>query len=139
MTRPLYSRRKRRRYPLNTTLGEPDALRDRTEPGAGNFFCFLHADSHMPCRAHAALCRGLKKSLSERHGRGMARVRHGMFESNTAAVCKSKGKTQSKPLAARHGRGTAWERHGMCELALKCPHRAWGPHTPLPPILILLK
>jgi hypothetical protein len=36
----------------------------------------------MPCHAHAALCRGLMKSLSERHGRGMARVRHGMCESN---------------------------------------------------------
>jgi hypothetical protein len=30
------------------------------------------------CLAHAALCRGLEKSLSERHGRGMARARLGM-------------------------------------------------------------
>jgi hypothetical protein len=66
----------------------------------------------MPCHAHAALCRGLEKSLSERHGRGMARARHGMCESNTAALCKSNGKTQCKPLAARHGRGTAWAQHG---------------------------
>jgi hypothetical protein len=28
----------------------------------------------MSCHAHAVLCRGLQKSLSERHGRGMARV-----------------------------------------------------------------
>jgi hypothetical protein len=27
-----------------------------------------------PCRAHAALCRGLEKSFSEWHGRGMACV-----------------------------------------------------------------
>jgi hypothetical protein len=58
------------------------------------------------CHSHAALCRGLEKSLSERHGRGMARARHGMCDSNTAALCESIGKTQSKPLAARHGRGT---------------------------------
>jgi hypothetical protein len=37
---------------------------------------------------------------------------HGMCESNTAALCKSMGKTQSKPLAAWHGKGTPWERHG---------------------------
>jgi hypothetical protein len=42
-----------------------------------------------PFRAHAALCRGLQKLLSERHGRGMVRARHGMCESNTAALCKS--------------------------------------------------
>jgi hypothetical protein len=35
-------------------------------------------NSHTPCHAHAALCRGLEKSLSERHGRGMAQARHGM-------------------------------------------------------------
>jgi hypothetical protein len=56
-----------------------------------------HAVSGRPilfrtCHAHAALCRGLEKSLSERHGRGKARVRHGMCESNTAAPCKSKWK-----------------------------------------------
>jgi hypothetical protein len=49
-------------------------------------------NSHMPCHAHAALCRGLEKSLSERHGRGMAWARHGMCESYTAALCKSYGK-----------------------------------------------
>jgi hypothetical protein len=42
--------------------------------------------------AHAALCRDLDKSLSERHGRGMARSRHGMCGSTTAALCKSNGK-----------------------------------------------
>jgi hypothetical protein len=42
--------------------------------------------------AHAALCRDHEKSLSERHGRGMARARHGMCESNTAVLCKSNGK-----------------------------------------------
>jgi hypothetical protein len=34
--------------------------------------------------------------------------RHGMCESNMAALCQSNGKTQSKPLAERDGRGTAW-------------------------------
>jgi hypothetical protein len=42
-----------------------------------------------PCRAHAALCRGLEKSLLERYGHGMARARHGMCESVTAALFKS--------------------------------------------------
>jgi hypothetical protein len=41
--------------------------------------------------AHAALCHGLEKSPSERHGRGMAG--HGMdCESNVAAQYKSNGK-----------------------------------------------
>jgi hypothetical protein len=76
----------------------------------------------MLCYAHVALCRGLEKSLSERHGRGMARARHGRSMASvnqTRPRCVNQmGKTQSKPLAARHGRGTAWARHGMCELAL---------------------
>jgi hypothetical protein len=42
--------------------------------------------------AHAELCRGFKKSLSERHGRGMARERHGM-----AALCKSNEKDNLNP------------------------------------------
>jgi hypothetical protein len=76
-----------------------------------------HAVSRRPmlihtCHAHAAPCCGLEKSLSERRGRGMARGRHGMCESNTAALRKSNGKDKSKPLAARHGRGTAWARNG---------------------------
>jgi hypothetical protein len=59
------------------------------------------------CHAHAALCRGLEKFLSERQGCGMARV------NQTRLHCVNKmGKTQSKPLAARHGRGTAWEQQG---------------------------
>jgi len=75
----------------------------------------------MPCRAHAVLCRGLEKSLSERHGRSTAWAWHGARQSNTVALCKQMGKTQSKPLAARHGRGTAWAWHGVCELAFKRP------------------
>jgi hypothetical protein len=34
-------------------------------------------------------CRGLERSLSKRHIRGMGVERHGMCESNTAALCKS--------------------------------------------------
>jgi hypothetical protein len=48
------------------------------------------ANPHMPCHTHTALC--LEKPLSELHGRGMARARNGMFESNTATLCKSNGK-----------------------------------------------
>jgi hypothetical protein len=68
------------------------------------------------CQAHTALCHGLEKSLSERHGRGMARARHGrgmICVNQTRAHCVNQmGKTQSKPLAARHDRGTALARHG---------------------------
>jgi hypothetical protein len=87
-----------------------------------------NANSHTPCpcRAQAALCRGLEKSLSERHGRGMARARHGMCESHTAVLCKSNGKDPIETL-----NGTAWERHGMCELALKRPRRKITTHCKL--------
>jgi hypothetical protein len=71
---------------------------------------------HFSCRCHIALCSGLKRSLSERHGRGMTGERHGMCESNTAALCKSNG----KPLAE-----TAWEPHGVFELAFTVP--CWSP------------
>jgi hypothetical protein len=70
------------------------------------------------------LCRGLEKPLSERHGRGMARARYGMCESNTAELCKSNGRHNINPFwhdmvgeRHGHGRGTAWARHGMCNLA----------------------
>ena len=56
---------------------------------------------------HAVLCRGLRKSLSERHGRRTAWARrgHGMACVNeTWSHCENqKRKTKSKPLAARHG------------------------------------
>jgi hypothetical protein len=107
------------------------------------------ANSHIPHRSHAALCRGLETSLSERHIRGMAGERHrnGMACVNqTLPHCVNQmGKTQSKALAQRHGRGTAgeqhgngrgtawerqgngmgtaWERHGMCESAFIYPDR----------------
>jgi hypothetical protein len=57
--------------------GRPNAISGRT--------MLIHT-------CHAALCRVLEKSLSERHGRGMVRVRQGMCESKTAALCKSNGK-----------------------------------------------
>jgi hypothetical protein len=68
----------------------------------------------MSCRAHAALCRDIEKSLSEMHGRDMARARHGRgvaCVNQTRPHCVNQmGKTQSKPLASRHGRDmiTAW-------------------------------
>jgi hypothetical protein len=70
----------------------------------------------LPCHAHAALCRGLEKLLSERHGRGMAQARHGR---GMACVNQTRPhgvnqmeRTQFKPLEARHGRGTVWARYG---------------------------
>jgi hypothetical protein len=67
-----------------TRAGRPHAV-----SGRPMLIQICHA---MPCRALAALCRGLEKSLSERHGRGMAWARHDMCESNTAALCKSNEK-----------------------------------------------
>jgi hypothetical protein len=58
-----------------------------------------HAESGWPMIIHTyhavpmpSLCRGLEKSLSEKYVHGMAGERHGMRESNTAALCKSNGK-----------------------------------------------
>jgi hypothetical protein len=80
-----------------------------------------------PRRAHAALCRGLGKSLSERHYRGVEWVRHGRgmtCVNQTRSHCVNQmGKTQFKTLLAKHAResgmGAASERHGICELTLK--------------------
>jgi hypothetical protein len=88
----------------------------RKKPNAGRSpICRLwtaDANSHMSYHAHAALGRGLEKSLSERHGRDMECL------NQTRPRCINQmGKTQSKPLAARYGRGMAWERHGICNLA----------------------
>jgi hypothetical protein len=62
---------------------------------------------HMPCHAHAALCRGSDKFLPERHD---------ICESNTAALCKLNGKDTIETLrgTAWQGNGiiTAWARHG---------------------------
>jgi hypothetical protein len=60
------------------------------------------------CRAHAVLCHGLENSLSERHGRGKARARHGTCESNMTALCKSNGNDTLYTLS-----GTAWQGRGM--------------------------
>jgi hypothetical protein len=80
----------------NNLRGTPRV--SRKKPNAGRSpTCRLwtaDANSHIPCHAHAALCRGLEKSLSERHGRGMAGKRHGMCESNTATLFKSNWKVK---------------------------------------------
>jgi hypothetical protein len=102
----------------NNLRGTPRG--SRKKPNAGrSLTCRLwmaDTNSHMPCHAHAALCRGLEKSLSEWHGRGMARERHGRgvaCVNQTRTHCVNQvGKTQSKPLAARHDRGKAWARRG---------------------------
>jgi hypothetical protein len=53
----------------------------RKKPNAGRFpTCRLwtaDANSHIPCRFHAALFCGLDRSRSGKHGRGMAWERHG--------------------------------------------------------------
>jgi hypothetical protein len=76
----------------------------------------IHTYHAMPSHAYAALCCGLEKLLSERHGRGMARA---WYERSTACLnqtwphCVNQtGKTHSKHLAAENGRGKAWARHG---------------------------
>jgi hypothetical protein len=74
------------------------------------------ANSYMlcPCRTHVALCRGLEKSLIERHGHGMAQAQHGRgmaCVNRTQLHCVNQmGKTQSKPLVSWHG--VAGEGHG---------------------------
>jgi hypothetical protein len=88
---------------LVTTFVEPRVVAGRSRTRAGR----PHAVSGRPmlirtCHSHAALCRGLEKSPSERHGRGMACV------IQTRPHCVNQmGKTQSKPLAERHAMGTA--------------------------------
>jgi hypothetical protein len=89
---------------LVTTFVELRVVAGRSLTRAGR----PHAVSGRPMLIHtyhAALCRGLERSLSEQHGRGMACV------NQTRPHCVNQiGKTQSKPLA---------ERHGMCELVLR--------------------
>jgi hypothetical protein len=62
----------------------------------------------MPCHAHAAQCRGIEKLLSEGHGRGMAWMQLGIYESNMVALCKSNGKGTIQTLSS-----TAWQGNGM--------------------------
>jgi hypothetical protein len=85
------------------------AGRIRTRAGRPRAVCGRPLLIHT-CHAHAALFRGLDNSLSERHGRGMARARHGMACVNQTRphFVNQMEKTQYKPLAARHGMGTAW-------------------------------
>jgi len=80
----------------------------------------VKASSHIARRDRAALCSGLEKSLSERHGRSTAWARHGHGMENvnqTRPHCLNQmGNTQSKHLAARHAREMAWALQAMCEL-----------------------
>jgi hypothetical protein len=69
------------------------AERSRTLAGRQHAVCgqpmLIHTYNAVPLPRP---CRGLERSLSERHIRGMAGERHGMCESNTAALCKPNGK-----------------------------------------------
>jgi hypothetical protein len=69
------------------------------------------------------LCRGLERSLSDRHIHSMGWVWHGngmACVKETRPHCVNQmGKTQSKHLAEQHGREKAWERHGMRESCLR--------------------
>jgi hypothetical protein len=78
----------------NNLRGTPRGSQKKPNTGRSPTCCLRTADanSHMPCHAHAAVCHGIEKSLSERHVGGMAWAWHGMFESNTAAMCKSNWK-----------------------------------------------
>jgi hypothetical protein len=73
-----------------TRAGRPHAVSGRP--------MLIHTDHAVPLPRP---CRGLERSLSERHIRGMAGERHG--ESNTAALCKSNGKDTIYTLS-----GAAW-------------------------------
>jgi hypothetical protein len=79
------------------------------------------ANLHIPCHAYAALCRGLKESLSERYGRVMARARRGRgiaCVNLTRPHCVNQmGNTQSKPLGERHGNGMVCENWPNTEYA----------------------
>jgi hypothetical protein len=96
------------------------AGRSRTRAGRSHAVSgrpmLIHKCNAMPMLRPSALCRGFDKSLSERHGRGMARARHGRgvacMNQTRPHYVNQMGKTQFKPLAATHGRGTAWARHG---------------------------
>jgi hypothetical protein len=62
----------------NNLRATPSGSRKKTKAGRSPT-CHLwtaDANSHMPCPAYAALCCGLEKSLSERHGRGMGTARY---------------------------------------------------------------
>jgi hypothetical protein len=83
----------------------------RKKPNAGRLpTCRLwtaDANSHTPCRLYAVPlpqpCRGLERSLLERHIRDMACM------NQTRSHCVNEMRnTQSKLLAERHGKGTAW-------------------------------
>jgi hypothetical protein len=81
---------------LITTFVELRVLAGRSRTRAGR----PHAISGWPmlihtCHALAAMCRGRDKSLSERHGRGKARARHGrgvVCMNPTWPLYKSNGK-----------------------------------------------
>jgi hypothetical protein len=99
---------------LTTTCVELRVVagRNRKRAGRPHAVCgrpmIIHACHAMSMPRPCPLCRGLEKSLSERHGRGMVREHHGRCETTTAALCKSRGKdTISTPG------GTAWQRNGM--------------------------
>jgi hypothetical protein len=87
----------------NNLRGTLHGSRKKLNTGRSPTRCLwtANANSHMPCHAHATLCHGLEKSLSER-GCGMAWARYRMCESNTATLRKS-----INHLVAWHGRGNS--------------------------------
>jgi hypothetical protein len=88
---------------LITTFVEFRVVAGRSRTQAG----YSHAVSGRPmlihtCHAHAALCCGIEKSLSERHGHGMACVNQGRPQ-----CVNQMRKTQTNPFMAGHGMDTA--------------------------------
>jgi hypothetical protein len=62
----------------NNLRGTPRGSGKKPKAGKSPTCCHktVDANSHMPCHAHAALCSGLEKSLSEGHGSGMGTAWH---------------------------------------------------------------
>jgi hypothetical protein len=88
----------------------------------------IKADSHIPCRHGNGMvcvnqtrpqCVNQMGKTQYKQRDGMAGERHGMCESNTAALRNSNGKDIIYTLGRTAWQGnvmrTAWERHGMCE------------------------
>jgi hypothetical protein len=87
----------------NNLRGTPRGSRKMSNEGR-----LIHTYHAVPTPLYAALCRGLERSLSERHG--LAWQGNGMACVNQTRphFVNQMGKRQSKPLAERHGRETAW-------------------------------
>jgi hypothetical protein len=91
------------RYASNNNLrGTPLGSRKKPKADSSPTYCLwtVGANSHMTCHAHAVLCRGLEKSLSEPQGRCIAWARHGRGMERV---------NQTRPHCVK----IKWERHNL--------------------------